>query len=212
LDKEIRRKYIVGAGDLSREIFTSFFLNESPNSLAFIDDKFRKGDSFLGHKVAGGMQDLASYNGNFYFGLSSPSFKQKLHQTVESNPLISWPSIIHPSSQILGASSISISDGVIISPGTIMTCDIEIGFGVFFNLSCTVGHNAKIGAYSSIMPSVNISGGVEIGERVYVGSGATILPRIKVGNDVVIGAGALVNKDVPSGVTVVGVPARILRK
>ena len=42
----------------------------------------------------------------------------------------------------------------------------------------------------------------------FVGAGATILPRIRIGADAVVGAGAVVTRDVPSGVTVVGNPAQ----
>ena len=44
-----------------------------------------------------------------------------------------------------------------------------------------------------------------------MGAGAKIIGRVTIGNDVRIGANAVVVKDVPSGVSVGGVPARILR-
>lgn len=43
-----------------------------------------------------------------------------------------------------------------------------------------------------------------IGDRVFIGAGAKIIGPICVGNDVKIGANAVVTKDVPDGVTVVG--------
>lgn len=45
-----------------------------------------------------------------------------------------------------------------------------------------------------------------------IGSGAAILCGITIGAEAVIGAGAVVTKDVPAGVTVAGVPARVLMK
>lgn len=53
-------------------------------------------------------------------------------------------------------------------------------------------------------------GRVVIGNRVFIGANSTILMNVHIGNDVVIGAGSLVNKDIPDGVVVAGVPARIL--
>ena len=45
-----------------------------------------------------------------------------------------------------------------------------------------------------------------------IGSGATLLGGITVGENATVGAGAVVTKDVPPNVIVVGNPARILRK
>ncbi|MEO7354170.1 MAG: serine acetyltransferase [Gemmatimonadales bacterium] len=50
-----------------------------------------------------------------------------------------------------------------------------------------------------------------LGDRVFIGAGAKIIGAITIGSDVRIGANAVVVKDVPSRVTVGGVPARILR-
>jgi acetyltransferase-like isoleucine patch superfamily enzyme len=53
-----------------------------------------------------------------------------------------------------------------------------------------------------------MSGGVEIGSRCLVGTGATILQYLKLGDEVTVGAGSVVTKDVAAGTTVIGVPAK----
>ena len=45
-----------------------------------------------------------------------------------------------------------------------------------------------------------------------VGGGAILLPGIEVGAEAFVGAGALVLRDVPAGMVVVGSPARVLRE
>ena len=50
--------------------------------------------------------------------------------------------------------------------------------------------------------------GTRIGEASYLGANATILPGCHVGSHAVVGASALVNRPVPDGTTVAGVPAR----
>jgi len=47
--------------------------------------------------------------------------------------------------------------------------------------------------------------------RASIGSGAILLPGVTVGEGAIVGAGAVVTKDVPSGVVIAGNPARVLR-
>jgi len=49
-----------------------------------------------------------------------------------------------------------------------------------------------------------------IGNNVYIGPGVKIFGGIAIGDNVTIGANAVVNKDIPSNVTVAGVPAKII--
>ena len=49
-----------------------------------------------------------------------------------------------------------------------------------------------------------------IGNGVYIGAGAKIIGKVSVGDGARIGANAVVTKDVPSGYTAVGVPARLV--
>lgn len=53
-------------------------------------------------------------------------------------------------------------------------------------------------------------GRVKIGNRVFIGANSTILMNVHIGNDVIIGAGSIVNKDVPDGCVVAGVPAKVI--
>lgn len=73
-----------------------------------------------------------------------------------------------------------------------------------------------IGREVLILPSVTIGlrqgemRGPTIGHGVQIGTGAKVLGNITVHRDVTIGANAVVVDDVPPGVTVVGVPARVV--
>ena len=49
------------------------------------------------------------------------------------------------------------------------------------------------------------------GDNVYVAANATVVGNIRIGSNVIIGAGAVVTKDVPDNVVVVGNPARVIR-
>lgn len=61
--------------------------------------------------------------------------------------------------------------------------------------------------YGEILGS---SGGVVIGNNVFIGMNATILKGVHIGNNVIIGANSLVNKNIPDNVVVAGNPCRII--
>ena len=60
---------------------------------------------------------------------------------------------------------------------------------------------------SQIYPKVREE--IIIGKDVWIGARAVILPGVHIGNYSVVAAGAVVTDDVPPGVLVAGVPAKI---
>ncbi len=55
-------------------------------------------------------------------------------------------------------------------------------------------------------------GSITIGDNVFIGANSTILYDVHIGNNVIVGAGSLVNKNIPDGVIVAGVPAKVIGK
>lgn len=54
--------------------------------------------------------------------------------------------------------------------------------------------------------------GATILKNAKIGANCTLLPGVTIGEDALVGAGSVVTKDVPSGVVVVGNPARIINE
>jgi len=113
--------------------------------------------------------------------------------------------------------------------GVLVQKHIEIITGIMLPYSASIGTHFYIGHFGGIIinskavigDNCNISQGVTIGvsgrgerrgvpvigDNVYIGASATVAGDITIGNDVVIAANSLVIADVPSGTTVMGVPA-----
>ena len=53
-------------------------------------------------------------------------------------------------------------------------------------------------------------GVIDVGDNVFIGSNTTILTNVSIGRNSVIAAGSLVNRDVPEGKIMAGVPARVI--
>lgn len=81
--------------------------------------------------------------------------------------------------------------------------------GVVINGSVRGGRNIRIEHQVTIGAEKNQS--PRLGNEVFVGAGAKIIGAVTVGDGARIGANAVVVHDVPPGVTVGGIPARILK-
>ncbi|MEQ8825752.1 MAG: serine O-acetyltransferase [Filomicrobium sp.] len=96
----------------------------------------------------------------------------------------------------------------------------EFGKGIMLDHATgfVVGETARVGDNCSFLHGVTLGGsGKETGDRhpkignsVLIGAGAKVLGNIQVGCCSRIAAGSVVLKDIPSEVTVAGVPARIV--
>ena len=52
---------------------------------------------------------------------------------------------------------------------------------------------------------------MNVGECVYVGTGAKIINQIEIGQNTIIGAGVVVARSLPADCTAVGVPAKVIK-
>ncbi len=207
---------IFGAGGFGREVHS---LIEQINSnsqeydfVGYFDDGIEKNTIINGYPVLGGITDLNKYISelDIVLAIGNPEIKRKVHEKIK-NINITFPTLIHPSVLIGNRKYNHIGNGCIICAGVMITINTIINDFVILNLSCTVGHDTVIGKYTSFMPTVNISGEVNIGEGVYVGTGAKIINQIEIGNNTIVGAGAVVSKSLPSNCTAVGVPAKVIK-
>lgn len=207
---------IYGAGGLGRETFLMVKqINEAKeqwNILGFFDDGKPKGSPVDGLTVLGGLSELNSIGTSLalVIAIANPQARRKLVREI-SNPNISFPVMIHPSAQVSHDQN-NFRQGTVITAGVILTTNITLGEFVIINLATTIGHDVAIGSFTSVMPGCRISGNVRIGEEVLLGTGAVILQNLNIGKSSKVGAGAVVIKEVGAGHTVVGVPAKPVRR
>ena len=107
-----------------------------------------------------------------------------------------------------------IENDVVVGDNVTVKCGVQLWDGL------RVGNNVFIGPNVTFCNDKHPKSGnhdfeclqTVIEDDVSIGANATILPGLKLGKGCVVGAGAVVTKDVKPGVTVVGNPARELKR
>lgn len=206
---------IVGAGGHGLEI--EAYLGQIPlfQLAGFIDDHKPRGSKWGATTVLGGIADLETiFDRTPYQYITAVGANRARREMAARLEALGGPItaavLRHPSSSV--GEDVEIGQGSCLAPGAIVTTHARIGKHVILNVKASVSHDSVIGDYVNLNPGATICGQVTIGEGSYIGAGATVLNGINIGAWSMIGAGAVVTRDVPSRVTVVGVPARVIQR
>lgn len=118
--------------------------------------------------------------------------------------------IIHPTAVISPCARIS--EGCTVLANAVIHTNASVGMGCIINTASVIEHDCVVEDFVNISPNFSMAGHTRIGRKSFMGIGGTIIDNITVGKETVVGAGAVVIRDVPDGVTVAGVPARVIEK
>lgn len=116
---------------------------------------------------------------------------------------------IHPSAIV--SPSAKIGEGTVVMAGAIINADAVIGKHCIINTGASVDHECVVEDYCHIAPHATLCGKVHVGEGSLMGVGSCAIPCVNIGSWCTVGAGAAVVKDIPDGITVVGIPAKLIR-
>jgi tetrahydrodipicolinate N-acetyltransferase len=108
---------------------------------------------------------------------------------------------------------LDVGDGTYIHCDSTITCfgRIRIGSGcaISWNTNILDGNGHDLTVDGMVKPWPNP---VEIGDNVWIGTGAVVLPGVRVEDGAVVGAGSVVTRQVPTRTVVAGNPAKVIGK
>lgn len=202
---------IVGAGALGREVAA---LVEAINAhsptwtlTGFVDDaEPLQGTSVMNCPVQGDVNWLCEQDDLHYVIAIGDSKTRRSIVSQLSKASAEPATLIHPSVSV--HRTVDIGPGSILCKGVTLTVDIQIADHVLLNPQCTVGHDAVLDSFVTLLPGTHVSGAVHLETGVSMGAGSVVLPNRKVGSHSTVGAGGVVTESLPSNCTAVGVPAR----
>lgn len=118
------------------------------------------------------------------------------------------PPLVHPSAVVSPSSTLG--SGTVVFANAVVNADARLGDAVIVNTEALVEHDCEIGTGTHLSPNASVCGESRVGAHCWIGAGATVIHCVKVGESTTIGAGAVVIDHLPSHVTAVGNPARVL--
>lgn len=202
---------IVGAGGCGREVLQIAKdvnkVKKTWNILGFINDIENALDGYdCDLSIIGTIEDWIPQEGQeFVCAIADPYGKELVTKKLKERGAV-FTSVIHPTAYI--SDYVEIGEGAVIYPYAALSVNCRIGDFVTILFSSGIGHDVKIGDYCTISSYCDLTGGVIVEEKAFMGSHVTIIPHKKIRPEAYIAAGSVVVSNVRAGCHVMGNPAK----
>ena len=199
--------YIIGAGGHGEVVWDTLGeLGYSP--IGFLDDAYPESTSVSSKPVLGKVSLAKELEGLFVVAIGDNLIRRKIVSKLNF-PDERYLTVIHPTAFV--AKDVKIGAGTMIIAHSVINARSVIGKHVIVNTSASLDHHNFIEDFTHIAPGTHTGGNVKIKECAFVGIGVSVIPDKTIGKWATVGAGSVVIEDVPDYVTVVGVPAKIIK-
>lgn len=197
------KKAIIGNGGFAKEVFSYLSPYEKTFTYFFVEEGYV--DKLNNVRCIDEI-DYDEYE--VIVAIADPATRKRI---VESLPKgTKFFSVIHQSC-VITSYDVSIGDGCVIAPGTVITTNVKIGNHSQINYLNSIGHDVSIGDYFTSAPCVSISGNCVIGDLVYIGSNASIKQKTSVCDNATIGMNCCVVKNIEEPGVYVGIPSKKIK-
>lgn len=205
----VRQLVIIGAGGFAKSALDSMDQREY-RIAGFVDERPDK-ESHLGYPVLAHSLDALEGAGRYSYFVAIGDcatrkrwFDELVARGLDVVSIVDRTALVSPMA--------TVGRGCFIGKMAVVDSDAVVGDDCVINTMALVEHGCEVGDHANLATKAVVNGDVSVGEGTFLGSCASVIGQRSVGAWSVVGAGAVVVRDVPDGVTVVGVPARVVSK
>lgn len=183
--------YILGAGDLGREILATIQSSKNKyTNIFFSDDNVEKIGSYLEGRQIVSMQDALDDSLGQYIsaiGFNRPKKNVLSRFTEKTSQFIN---VIHKNAVVFDG--VKLGRGVYIGANATVNFNVTLEDHVVVNCNVSVGHDVYVKQRCILSPSCTIGGRAILEEDCFIAPGVVVFPKVTIGNNCEISANAVV--------------------
>ncbi len=208
-----RKLYLIGAGELGREIESWLSLDDvfmqNWEITGFLDRNLNALDGYPSDYTVIGIPETFHFQDGdaAIMCVANPVIKERIVKNLSHK--VEFISYVAKTA-IVGKFT-HIGRGCVVCPGSIISTNAIIEEFVTINCSSNIGHDCIVCSYTSLMPHTDLGGHVKVGEKCFLGTKTTIIPGRQVSDNIFTGAGSVVMRNLKKEGTYYGNPATLLK-
>ena len=208
--------WIVGAGGHGAVVADAARAAGHWQTIEFFDDRWPTQRQARGLDIAGDVAELRRRLGDtlgtaveVVVAVGDNAVRLELSRTLASAGA-RLATVIHPFSAL--SPSASLGAGSVVLAGAVLNAGAHLGSACIVNTRASIDHDCAVGDGVHICPGVTLAGNVSVHDLAWLGVGSCAIQGVTIGHSAVVGAGAVVVGPVKPMTTVVGSPAREIKR
>lgn len=200
---------LIGAGGYAKSVIDS--IDPYNYEISGFIDEYTDKTEHLGYPIlASGIEALNNSESYVYFIAIGNNSKRKIWFDKLTSLNLRMINVVDRSAIVSPAATLG--NACFIGKFAVVNSKAVIGDNCIINTRALVEHGCNVSDHVNLSTNSVINGDVQIGEGSFIGSCSVTIGQLSIGKWSTVGAGAVVVKNVGDGVTVAGVPAKILKQ